>query len=223
MVLRVAGLTASAHRHLLRARREDKRPFFTRGRPDKGKPKHVWVYDLRSNLPSFGKRTPLTRAQPRGPARAQGGRGQCADEARRGHSRNAGAGELSLKPLPAEPSFARKASPQVRPKICSSTPPFWRSGPWSRGRFDWVLALSPSGAPPATAGPAAGTVAPLTTPPPARWGPGWWAVRRRPVHTGRRPPAAADETGATTRPARPGMAFATGGSDPAPPQSRPGW
>lgn len=35
--------------------------FFTRGRTDKGNTDRVWVYDLRANMPSFGKRTPLTR------------------------------------------------------------------------------------------------------------------------------------------------------------------
>lgn len=34
--------------------------FFTRGRTDKGNTKAVWVYDMRANVPSFGKRTPLT-------------------------------------------------------------------------------------------------------------------------------------------------------------------
>jgi type I restriction enzyme M protein len=34
--------------------------FFTRGEADKGNTKDVWVYDLRSNAPAFGKRTPLT-------------------------------------------------------------------------------------------------------------------------------------------------------------------
>jgi len=34
--------------------------FFTRGRTDTGNTRHVWVYDLRSNMPAFGKRTPLT-------------------------------------------------------------------------------------------------------------------------------------------------------------------
>jgi type I restriction enzyme M protein len=36
--------------------------FFTRGKTDKGNTKDVWVYDLRANMPQFGKRTPLTRA-----------------------------------------------------------------------------------------------------------------------------------------------------------------
>jgi type I restriction enzyme M protein len=35
--------------------------FFTRGKTDKGTTKTVWVYDLRANMPSFGKRTLLTR------------------------------------------------------------------------------------------------------------------------------------------------------------------
>ena len=33
--------------------------FFTRGRTDKGTTKEVWFYDLRTNMPSFGKTTPL--------------------------------------------------------------------------------------------------------------------------------------------------------------------
>ena len=36
--------------------------FFTRGATDKGNTKEVWVYDLRANMPSFGKRTEFTRA-----------------------------------------------------------------------------------------------------------------------------------------------------------------
>ncbi|HEY1691717.1 MAG TPA: N-6 DNA methylase [Polyangiaceae bacterium] len=36
--------------------------FFTRGAKDKGNTKAVWFYDMRTNAPSFGKRTPLTRA-----------------------------------------------------------------------------------------------------------------------------------------------------------------
>jgi type I restriction enzyme M protein len=35
--------------------------FFTRGTTDTGNTKDVWVYDLRTNMPSFGKRTPFTR------------------------------------------------------------------------------------------------------------------------------------------------------------------
>jgi len=34
--------------------------FFTREKSDKDSTKEVWVYDLRTNMPSFGKRTPLT-------------------------------------------------------------------------------------------------------------------------------------------------------------------
>ena len=36
--------------------------FFRRGKADKANTKETWVYDLRANMPSFGKRTPLTRA-----------------------------------------------------------------------------------------------------------------------------------------------------------------
>ena len=35
--------------------------FFTRGEKDKGNTQGVWVYDLRANMPQFGKRTVLTR------------------------------------------------------------------------------------------------------------------------------------------------------------------
>lgn len=34
--------------------------FFTRGRADHSNTKRVWIYDLRTNMPTFGKRTPLT-------------------------------------------------------------------------------------------------------------------------------------------------------------------
>ena len=36
--------------------------FFSRGKTDKGNTSAVWIYDLRTNAPAFGKRTPLTRA-----------------------------------------------------------------------------------------------------------------------------------------------------------------
>jgi type I restriction enzyme M protein len=35
--------------------------FFVRGEKDKGNTKAVWFFDMRTNMPSFGKRTPLTR------------------------------------------------------------------------------------------------------------------------------------------------------------------
>ena len=35
--------------------------FFTRGEQDKGNTKEVWVYDLRANMPQYGKRTQLVR------------------------------------------------------------------------------------------------------------------------------------------------------------------
>ena len=46
--------------------------FFTRGKKDAGNTKEVWVYDMRANMPQFGKRTPFTReyfrTQPDAPA-----------------------------------------------------------------------------------------------------------------------------------------------------------
>lgn len=35
--------------------------FFTRGTTDKGNTKEVWFYDLRTNMPSFGKTNPLKK------------------------------------------------------------------------------------------------------------------------------------------------------------------
>lgn len=35
--------------------------FFTRGESDRRNTEAVWVYDMRTNMPAFGKRTPLTR------------------------------------------------------------------------------------------------------------------------------------------------------------------
>ncbi|MDO8370204.1 MAG: N-6 DNA methylase [Candidatus Nitrotoga sp.] len=35
--------------------------FFTRGEQDKGNTKEVWVFDLRANMPQYGKRTQLVR------------------------------------------------------------------------------------------------------------------------------------------------------------------
>jgi type I restriction enzyme M protein len=35
--------------------------FFTKGEKDKAQTKDLWVYDMRANMPSFGKRTPFTR------------------------------------------------------------------------------------------------------------------------------------------------------------------
>jgi type I restriction enzyme M protein len=34
--------------------------FFERGKTDKDNTQEVWFYDLRTNMPSFGKRTPFT-------------------------------------------------------------------------------------------------------------------------------------------------------------------
>jgi len=36
--------------------------FFTRGKKEVGNTKNVWIYDMRTNAPSYGKRTPFTRS-----------------------------------------------------------------------------------------------------------------------------------------------------------------
>ncbi len=56
--------------------------FFTRGRTDKGNTKEVWFYDLRTNMPSFGKTSPLTKEHFAGfeAAYAAADRGAVADE-----------------------------------------------------------------------------------------------------------------------------------------------
>ncbi len=73
--------------------------FFTRGEKDKGNTKHVWVYDLRANMPQFGKRTVLTREHfaefeaafgddPRGGPKALAARGDQGEQGRwRGFTR----------------------------------------------------------------------------------------------------------------------------------------
>lgn len=45
--------------------------FFAKGKKDKGNTKEVWVYDMRANMPQFGKRTPFTRDYFRTPANAR--------------------------------------------------------------------------------------------------------------------------------------------------------
>ncbi len=35
--------------------------FFSRGKKDKGNTKKTWVFDMRTNMPKFGKRTPFTK------------------------------------------------------------------------------------------------------------------------------------------------------------------
>jgi type I restriction enzyme M protein len=46
--------------------------FFTRGEKDKANTKAVWFYDMRTNAPSFGKRTPFTRGHFAGFEKAYG-------------------------------------------------------------------------------------------------------------------------------------------------------
>jgi type I restriction enzyme M protein len=44
--------------------------FFTRGKTDKGNTKETWIYDMRANMPQFGKRTAFNRDYFRTPAKA---------------------------------------------------------------------------------------------------------------------------------------------------------
>lgn len=65
--------------------------FFTRGETDTGNTQSVWVYDLRTNVPSFGKRTPFTREALRGFEKAFGedryGKSERQDEGETGRFR----------------------------------------------------------------------------------------------------------------------------------------
>ena len=65
--------------------------FFSRGEKDKGNTKAVWFYDMRTNAPSFGKRTPLTHAHFEAFEKAFGndplGRAKRKDQGEAGHFR----------------------------------------------------------------------------------------------------------------------------------------
>lgn len=60
--------------------------FFTRGAADRGNTRAVWIYDLRSGMPNFGKRSPFTREQLAGFEAAYGadprGRSERSEQAR---------------------------------------------------------------------------------------------------------------------------------------------
>lgn len=74
--------------------------FFSKGaeNKDKGNTKAVWVYDLRTNMPSFGKRTPFTRAHLQGFVEAYGakadGSSKRKDEGEEGRFRKFGREEI---------------------------------------------------------------------------------------------------------------------------------
>ncbi|MCA9675174.1 MAG: N-6 DNA methylase [Kofleriaceae bacterium] len=65
--------------------------FFTRGEKDTGNTKAVWIYDMRTNAPAFGKRTPFTREHFSGFEKAFGddplGKSKRKDEGEEGHFR----------------------------------------------------------------------------------------------------------------------------------------
>lgn len=52
---------APAHRHFLRQGVKTNVLFFTRGQSDTDNTRQVWYYDLRTNMPSFGKTHPLAK------------------------------------------------------------------------------------------------------------------------------------------------------------------
>jgi len=65
--------------------------FFRRGETDKGNTKNVWFYDMRTNAPAFGKRTPFTREHFADFEKAYGndpdGKGKRKDQGAQGHFR----------------------------------------------------------------------------------------------------------------------------------------
>lgn len=65
--------------------------FFRKGEKDKGNTKALWIYDMRTNAPSFGKRTPLTRGHFAAFEKAYGedifGKGKREDEGEAGRFR----------------------------------------------------------------------------------------------------------------------------------------
>lgn len=77
--------------------------FFTKGaaNKDKGNTKAVWVYDLRTNMPSFGKRTPFTRAHLQPFVEAYGakadGSSKRKDEGEQGRFRKFGREEIKAR------------------------------------------------------------------------------------------------------------------------------
>jgi len=60
--------------------------FFQRGKTEKGNTKEVWIYEMRTNMPSFGKRIPLTREH-------FAGFGQCYGDDPNGQSKRVDLGE----------------------------------------------------------------------------------------------------------------------------------
>jgi type I restriction enzyme M protein len=65
--------------------------FFRRGETDKGNTKAIWFYDMRTNAPAFGKRTPFTREHFVEFEKAYGddpyGKGKRKDQGEQGHFR----------------------------------------------------------------------------------------------------------------------------------------
>lgn len=76
--------------------------FFSRGRTDKGNTTAIWVYDARTNMPSFGKRTPFVRDEHLGPFEAAFGGDRMGhalrvDEGETGRWRRFGRAEIAAR------------------------------------------------------------------------------------------------------------------------------
>jgi type I restriction enzyme M protein len=75
--------------------------FFVRGDKDKGNTKAVWVFDMRTNMPSFGKRMPFTREHFAGFEAAYGadprGKSKRKDEGEAGRFRRFGREEIKAR------------------------------------------------------------------------------------------------------------------------------
>lgn len=76
--------------------------FFSRGKTDKGNTSAVWVYDARTNMPSFGKRTPFLRSEHLGRFEAvyggdRLGRGPRVDQGESGRWRRFGREEIEKR------------------------------------------------------------------------------------------------------------------------------
>lgn len=75
--------------------------FFRKGEKDKGNTKRVWIYDMRTNAPSYGKRTPLRREHFLAFEKAYGedamGRSKRVDEGEGGRFRGFGREEIEKR------------------------------------------------------------------------------------------------------------------------------
>lgn len=88
--------------------------FFTKGAADGGQTKNVWIYDLRANMPAFGKTSPLTEAHFAEFEKAYGddpnGRAPRRDEGEQGRLRCFSRAEIAARGDNLDISWLRDAS-----------------------------------------------------------------------------------------------------------------